>query len=79
MKAGFKVKIKRFTVKQRGGESPDIQVTSTQYIPIRRLKKSKANKKNPTDYGITRDQFHELVKKASQPIEKEGEDNANSK
>lgn len=30
----FKVKTTKFTIPQRGGEAPDIQVTRTQYIPI---------------------------------------------
>lgn len=38
MKTGFRIKTEKYIIKQRGGESPDIQVTRRQYIPIRRYK-----------------------------------------
>ena len=68
----FKVKTTKFTIKQRNGKSPDIQVTRTQYIPLRHFKRSKVKKKNkPIDYGVTEEQFDDILRKASQPIEKE--------
>ena len=58
------------TIKQRNGESPDIRVIRTRYIPTRRLK-TKKTKKKPIDYGVTRKQFHQILDKASQPIDEQ--------
>ncbi len=66
----FKKRVTQFTIKQRAGESPDILVTRTQYIPIP-LKHSKTKGKNkPIDYGITEEQFDTILKKAAQPTKK---------
>jgi hypothetical protein len=64
---------KPMTIKQRGGNSPDIIVRHTSYIPIpireaiKILKKNKKTEKD-IDYDITREQFHQILNKASQPI-----------
>ena len=68
-----KVKIlkKEFTIQQRNGESPDIHVTRIRYIPLPKFKRPKRKGENkPIDYGVTREQFHQLLDKASQPIAK---------
>jgi hypothetical protein len=65
----FKTRTTEFTIKQRDGESPDIKVTRTQYIPVRRFKRSKTKKKKPVDYGVTEEQFIDILNKASQPTE----------
>ena len=44
--------------KQRGGKDPDITITRTRYVPT--PKKGKV--------VITREQFHSILDKASQPI-----------
>ncbi len=77
----FKTRTTQFTIKQRNGESPDIQVTRTQYIPLRHFKRSKTKKKSkPIDYGITEEQFDTILKKAAQPkVEEHGENDGNAK
>lgn len=67
----YKVETKEFTIKQRNGKSPNIHVTRTLYIPARRLKKTRSKKLNkPIDYGVTKEQFYQILDKASQPIKK---------
>lgn len=62
------IQTKELTIKQRNGKSPDIHVIITRYVPTWRLKQAKSNKNNePIDYGVTRDQFHHILDKASQP------------
>lgn len=65
----MKIIVTKSTIKQRNGEDPDIQVTRTQFIPEPRFKKPKTKgKKKPIDYGVTQNQFHQILDKASQPI-----------
>lgn len=59
-----KVRIEKFTIKQRGGESPDIEVTRRIYPPV----KHQRPRKEPVDYGITVAQFEDILDKASRPI-----------
>ena len=66
----YREKVTQFTIQQRNGKSPDIKVTRTQYIP----KYTKRLKNMPTDYGITREQFHSILEKAAQPIEQPKEE-----
>ena len=61
-----KIRIEKFTVKQRGGESQDIKIIRRIYPPI----KHPHPRKEPIDYGITKEQFENILDKASQPIEK---------
>jgi hypothetical protein len=80
----FKVIVKEFTIPQRNGESPDVEIIRTQYIPIPRAEASKIlavqhakrgkRGAEPTDYGITETQFEDILDKASQPIEKDHTD-----
>jgi hypothetical protein len=65
----YKVKTTKHTIKQRNGESPDILVVRKSYIPTHHIIKTKG-KKEPTDYGVTREQFHQILDKASQPQDK---------
>jgi len=81
----FKATVTEYTVKQRGGKSPDIQVTQTDYMPIphnkliklitvQRKKRLKSKKVKPIDYGITESQFEDILNKASKPISKDVEE-----
>ena len=58
---GYDIKVEKSTAKQRGGKSPDIQVTRTIFTPRPRI---------PMPDGITKEEFHNILKKASQPIKK---------
>ena len=58
----WKVETEKFKVKQRGGELPDIEVTKETYIP---------QPKGDLPEGVTRSEFHKLLRKASKPIEPE--------
>jgi len=58
----YKVKTEKQTIKQRGGESPNIHVTRRIYIPISKRLMPK---------GISREQFHDILGKASEPKGKE--------
>lgn len=54
----MEIKEVKKTIKQRGGKSPDIEVTIRTLIPSQ-------------ERGITREKFHRLLDKASQPIKSE--------
>lgn len=58
------VKVERYTIKQRGGKSPDIQVTRTIYPPV-------SSGAIPDE--LTREQFHDILKKASEPKKPESD------
>lgn len=55
-----KVEIVRKTIQQREGKSPPIKLCITRYLPPTRLSNN--------DYGITQEQFHNILDKASRPI-----------
>ena len=63
----MEIKEEKKTIKQRGGKSPDIEVT------IRTLYPSKKR-----GVGITREEFHSLLDKASQPIKETKSDEEQS-
>lgn len=65
----YKIKKETFKTKQRNGKDPDIQVTHKTYVPT---------SKKPKDYGVTKKQFHNILDKASQPIEKPESDSGKS-
>ena len=52
------IKEEKHTIKQRGGKSPDIEVTIRTFTPSQ-------------EKGITREEFHRLLDKASQSIKSE--------
>jgi len=59
----MKVEVIKRTIPQREGKSPPIKMTITRYLPpIRSRGKG---------YGISKEQFHSILDKASQPIKKE--------
>jgi len=65
-----KIKVEKFTIKQRGGESPDIEVTRRIFPPL----KQQRPHKEPKDYGITEAQFENILDKASQPKSPDGKE-----
>lgn len=67
-KSAFKIITTEQTIKQRDGKDSDIHVTRTQYIPSWYLKVQKTKgKKKPIDYGVTEEQFLDILKRAAQP------------
>jgi hypothetical protein len=67
----WEIEVTEKTIEQRGGKSPDIQITRTRYIPVPlRSLKRRGKKGEPIDYGVTESQFLSILNKASQPIEK---------
>ena len=78
----FKQNVTEYTVQQRGGKDPDVQITRTEYIPISRsevaknlLKSYRRKHKLKTDYGITETQFEDILDKASKPTIKNRKEN----
>lgn len=58
----MKVEVTKRTIPQREGKSPPIKMTITRYLPPVRSKGK--------GHGITREQFHNILDKASQPTKK---------
>jgi hypothetical protein len=60
----MKLEVIKRTILQREGKSPPIKMTITRYLPpVRSRGKSS---------GITKEQFHGILDKASQPVKKKG-------
>jgi hypothetical protein len=58
----MKLEVTKKTIPQRDGESPPIKMTITRYLPPVRSKGKSS--------GVTREQFHGILDRASQPIKK---------
>jgi hypothetical protein len=80
----FNLKVARFTVKQRGGKDPDVQIIRTQYIPIPRsevikniskLTPKKRRCSSAKDSCVTEQAFEDILDRAVRAIRKSTEKN----
>lgn len=67
----WRVITKTSFIKQRNGKDPDIKVTRTVRFPANvDIKIPNGKEKKTKDYGVTREQFHNILGKAAQPKKK---------